>query len=142
MSRQIELEAKLTLQQRKAALLLVENELIGAANDEKKSQEEMAEEVGVGRMTLYRWRTQNKVFIEYMNLIADDFLGSHRAEVYSQLLKTIRGSQPSIKGIDLFLRRFGLLTDRQVTTTEGENDKRSNEDLAKELEDLDDLLED
>jgi hypothetical protein len=140
MSRLKELEAKLTLQQRKASLMLVENELM--QGQAKKSQEVLAQEVGVDRITLYRWRTQNAVFIEYMNLMADDMLSSHRSEVYSQLLKLIRGSQPSVKAISLYMQRYGMLTQRQVTETIDSNSNRSNEDLAKELADLDDLLND
>ncbi|NUJ19558.1 hypothetical protein FKN04_23815 [Bacillus glycinifermentans] len=139
MSRLKELEAKLTLQQRKAALLLVENELMA---ESRKTQEELAKDIGADRVTVYRWRTQNKAFIEYMNLLADDMLSGHRSEVYAQLMKLIRSSQPSVKAIDLFLKRYGLLTDRQVTATESEGGTSSNEDIAKEIEDIDELLND
>ncbi|QHZ45903.1 phBC6A51 family helix-turn-helix protein [Bacillus sp. NSP9.1] len=139
MTRLKELEAKLTLQQRKAALLLVENELMAEA---RKTQEELAKDIGADRVTVYRWRTQNKAFIEYMNLLADDMLSGHRSEVYAQLMKLIRSSQPSVKAIDLFLKRYGLLTDRQVTATENEGGTSSNEDIAKEIEDIDELLND
>jgi hypothetical protein len=137
-----ELEAKLTLQQRKAALLLVENEMLAGENGGKRSKGEIAEEVGIDRVTLWRWDTQNPTFIEYKNMLADDMLSTHRAEVYAQLMKSIRGSQPSIKAIDLYLRRFGLLTERQVVENANDSNNRSNEDLEKELEELDELLED
>jgi transcriptional regulator with XRE-family HTH domain len=137
-----ELEAKLTLQQRKAALLLVENEILAGENGGKRTKEEIAAEIGVDRVTLWRWDTQNAAFIEYKNALADDMLSTHRAEVYSQLLRAIRGQQPSIKAIDLFLRRFGLLTDRQVVQNDAESNSRSNEDLAKELAEIDELLND
>ncbi len=135
-----ELEAKLSVQQRKAALTLVENEMMSGKG--KRTQEELAEEIGVDRSTVHRWRTQNAVFIEYMNAVADDMLSSHRSEVYAQLIKSIRGDQPSIKAMDLFFKRFGLLTERQVTETAEGNDSRSSEDLAKELDELDELLGD
>lgn len=133
-----ELEAKLTLQQRKAALMLVENEL---ETEEKKTLDEVAEEVGVTRQALYKWRTQNKAFIEYRNMLADDFFSSMRPFVYRQLLRTISGPQPSIKGLDLFMRRFALLTDKTIVednTVGSEN--RSDESLKRELEELDELL--
>ncbi len=95
-----ELEAKLSVQQRKAALTLVENEMMSGKG--KRTQEELAEDIGVDRSTVHRWRTQNAVFIEYMNAVADDMLSSHRSEVYAQLIKSIRGDQPSIKAMDLF----------------------------------------
>jgi hypothetical protein len=132
-----ELESKLTLQQQKAALLLVENELVSIT---RKTQDQISEELGIDRSSLYRWRTNNHVFIEYMNLLADDMLSAHRSEVYSQLLKLVRGPQPSVKAIDLFMRRYGLLTDRQITQTETSDGNKSNEDLEKELAELDDLL--
>ncbi|SDZ04947.1 Helix-turn-helix of insertion element transposase [Thermoactinomyces sp. DSM 45891] len=133
-----QLEAKLTAQQRRAAILLVENEL---ETENKKTYEEIAEEVGITRMGLYKWRTQNRAFIEYKNLLADDILSSMRPLVYKQLLRTIMGSQPSIKGIDIFMRRFALLTDKQVTEDHGSSEKRSNEAIQKELEELDSMLE-
>jgi len=134
-----ELEAKLTLQQRKAALMLVENEL---ETEEKKSQDEIASEVGVTRQALYKWRTQNKTFIEYRNMLADDFFSSMRPYVYKQLLKTISGSQPSIKGIDLFFRRFALLTDKTIIEDgSGDNENRSDAALKKELAELEEMLD-
>jgi hypothetical protein len=62
--------------------------------------------------------------------------------VYGQLLKLIEGEQPSVKAIDLFMRRFGLLTEKQVISTEDNSGSRSNDDLASELAELDDLLKD
>lgn len=139
MSRLKELESKLTVQQRKAALLLVENDVIAVASGEKKSQEEIAKEVGVDRITTYRWRHQNATFIEYMNLLADDMLSSHRAGVYGQLLKLINGKQPSVKAIDLFMKRYGLLTEK-VQTTSGPTEPSSNADIEKEIAELGEIL--
>lgn len=135
-----ELEAKLTPQQQKAAFLLVENDL--RDNGDKRTQEEIAEEVGVTYKTIWSWRKQNRNFIDYKNEIADDFLAEHRSGVYGQLMKLINGSQPSVKAIDLYLKRFGLLTEKQVNVTEDNSGSRSNEDLQKELADLDELLDD
>jgi hypothetical protein len=141
MSRRLKaLEAKLDARKQKAAYLLVENEL--RETGEKRTQEDIAEEVGVSYKSIWEWKTKDVVFIEYKNAIADDFLSEKRAFVYGQLMKSISGSQPSIKGIDLFLKRFGLLTEKQVTVTEDSGGSRSNEDLAKELDELDDLLND
>lgn len=133
-----ELEAKLTAQQRKAAYLLVENELLETG--QRRTQEEIAKEVGIDRSNLYLWRTRNKAFIAYKNEIADDFLADKRDRVYGQLMKLINAPQPSVKAIDLFMRRHGLLTDRQVTETVGGEGSRGNEDIAKEIDELDELL--
>ncbi|MFZ7945674.1 phBC6A51 family helix-turn-helix protein [Neobacillus sp. 19] len=134
------LEAKLDARKRKAAYLLVENELLESG--ERRKQEDIAAEIGVSSKTIWEWKTKDQVFIEYKNAIADDFLSEKRAYVYGQLMKTISGPQPSIKGIDIFMRRFGLLTEKQITVTEDGSSSRSNDDLAKELEELDDLLKD
>lgn len=138
-NRMQQLEAKLTLQQRKAALILVENELSGEA---KKTREEIAAEVGIERTALWRWNTRNQAFIEYKNALADDMLSTHRVDVYAQLMKLISGSQPSVKAIDLFMKRFGLLTERQITQTDNTNDNRGNTDIEKELAELDELIND
>jgi transcriptional regulator with XRE-family HTH domain len=141
MSRRLKaLEAKLDARKRLGAYLLVENEL--RETGEKRTQEDIAEEVGVSYKTLWEWKTKDSVFIEYKNALADDFLAEKRAYVYGQLMKLIGGSQPSVKALDLYLRRFGLLTEKQVMVTEDNSGSRSNDDLAKELEELDDLLKD
>lgn len=138
-NRMQQLEAKLTAQQRKAAYMLVENELRDSGD--KLSQEQIADEVGVTYKTIWSWRTKNHTFIEYKNLIADDFLADKRDQVYGQLMKLITGSQPSVKAIDLFMRRFGLLTDKTVIEQDTGEGSRTNEDLEKDLAELDDLLE-
>jgi AcrR family transcriptional regulator len=135
-----ELEAKLTLQQRRAALMLVENEL---ETENKKTLDEIAAECGVTRQALYKWRTQNKAFIEYRNMIADDFFSSMRPIVYKQLMKLINSPTPSVKAMDLFFRRFALLTDKTIVEdAAGPNELRSDEAIKRELEALDELLND
>lgn len=134
-----ELESKLNLKQRKAALMLVENEL---NTDYKKTQDEIAEELGVSRQGLYKWRTQNKVFIEYRNKLADDILSSMRPLVYKQLMSLITGSQPSVKAIDLFMRRFALLTDKQQVEELGQATARSSKELEDSIKEIDDVLDD
>lgn len=133
-------ESQLTAQQRKAAYLLVENELRENTDVAKLDLQDIAQEVGVTAKTLWEWRTKNRNFIAYKNEIADDFLADKRDRVYAQLLKLINGSQPSVKAIDLFMRRFGLLTDKQVTETIDPSAQRSEDEIRKQLGDLDDLL--
>jgi hypothetical protein len=134
------LEAKLTEQQKKAAYMLVENDLKPNKDATKLTYEQIADEIGVTYKTIWSWRTQNRNFIAYKNEISDDFLSDKRSRVYGQLLKLIEGEQPSVKAIDLFMRRFGLLTEKQVISTEDNSGSRSNEDLASEIEELNDLL--
>ncbi len=143
--RRKELEAKLDVRKRRAALLLVEREL----TDEKDrmTMDEIGAEVGVTRKTIHEWRTQNKTFIEYVNLLADDFLESKQSVVYRRLMQLIdpksENSAPSVKAIDLYLRRFGKLTERQVIENrDGGADSRDNDDISRDLEELDELLSD
>jgi DNA-binding XRE family transcriptional regulator len=134
-----ELESKLTLKQRQAALMLVENEM---ATEGKKTQDEIAEELGISRQGLYKWRTQNRAFIEYRNMLSDDILSSMRPLVYKQLMSLITGSQPSVKAIDLFMRRFALLTDKTLNEdVSGGEGARSTKQLEDSLADIDDLLD-
>ena len=134
------LEAKLTAQQRKAAYLVVENELL--PTKERRTKEEIATEVGVTYKTIWSWSTRNRDFIEYKNAIADDFLETEREAVYSNLMQLIKYPQPSVKAIDLYLRRFGLLTEKQVVTTENGEGARTDADLERELGELNELLKD
>lgn len=138
--RRAALEARLEGRQIEAARLCVEREF--AAEDERRSYEEIAEEAGVSSRSLRKWRTSNRAFIDYMNYLADERLESERAFVYRQLMKTISGSQPSIKAIDLFFRRFGLITQNIAVETKDAGAAKSNEELAAELEELDELLAD
>ncbi|PRO41430.1 phBC6A51 family helix-turn-helix protein [Bacillus sp. LLTC93] len=138
MSRVKQLEAQLSFEKRKAAQACALNEIMPEGG-EKKTQEQLAEELGMSRMGLYRWRTQDPTFIEYMNLLADDMLSSHRSEVYGQLMKLIKGPQPSVKAIDLFMKRYGLLTEKQIITDNTTTDE-SVDDIQNEADKLDALL--
>lgn len=138
MSRIKQLEAQLSFEKRKAAQACALNEIMPEGG-EKKTQEQLAEELGMSRMGLYRWRTQDSTFIEYMNLLADDMLSSHRAKVYGKLMTLIDGPQPSVKAIDLFMKRYGLLTEKQIITDNTTADE-SSEDIQKEADDLDRYL--
>lgn len=136
--RKAALEARLDGRQIKAALLCVEREF--AAEEDRRGFDDIAEEVGVSRQSLHKWRTQNRAFIEYANLLADDFLAADRAFVYRQLMKTIAGAQPSVKGIDLYFKRHGLITQQVALETKDAAAPRSNDELAQEIEELDGLL--
>lgn len=141
-TRQKALEAKLTAQQRKAAYLIVENEIKDNKDETKLDYQKIAAEVGVTYKTIWEWRTKNRNFIDYKNLIADDFLADKRASVYGQLLKLIDAPQPSVKAIDLYLRRHGLLTDKTVIEQDSSEGTRTDADLERELGELDELLKD
>jgi transposase-like protein len=138
--RKAALESQLDGRQQKAALMCVEREF--AAEEDRLTFDAIAEEIGVSRKTLHQWRTQKRAFIDYVNYLADDFLSADRAKVYRQLMRAIDGSQPSIKAIDLFFRRFGLITQQVAVETKDAGSARSNEELAADLDELDGLLAD
>ncbi|OLS39085.1 phBC6A51 family helix-turn-helix protein [Bacillus sp. MRMR6] len=106
--------------QRLAALLLVENAF--APKKERKKKEKIAEEVGVTRMQLHRWDTEDTNFIAYKNFLASRVVDSKLPLVYAKLIESIENG--SIKGIELFLKRMGELSDKHEVTI---NDTRDNQ---------------
>jgi AcrR family transcriptional regulator len=125
---------KLTIQQQRAAELLVDNEFGLLSSDGKKlTMEQVAEMAGIAKSTLYLWK-KDPNFIAYKNLLADDQFETHREQIYKAVLDLALGrvgnKVPSVKALDLYMRRFGLLSDRVVI----END----EDPTK-IPDLDEL---
>src|SRR5690625_5846449 len=83
---------QLDLAQHKAAYLLLDNELRAKSDPEYMTQEQIAEEVGVNRATLYRWRTQNQAFIEFRKEVAKDYLGDAVNVFVDSLIKSDRKS--------------------------------------------------
>lgn len=133
-----ELESKLQARQIKAAYLLVENELMDTGS--RRLMDDIAEEVGVAYKTIWMWKTQNRNFIDYKNMIADDFLADKRDRVYGQLMKLINSPNPSVKAISLFLQNQGLLTNKTQIETINSGDNRSDKALEDEMAELDELL--
>lgn len=147
MSRQRKvLESQLSPQQKKAAQLLVSNEW-GTLIDggKKKTMAELAEELQIARSTLFEWKAL-EAFAEYVNYLTDQELAGMRTEVYTQLLKAIRGGPngiPSVKALELYMRRFGMLTDRTVvedTREAVDNRRKTDDEIRKDIADLDALV--
>lgn len=127
--------------QQKAAYLLLDNELRAKSDPEYMTQEEIAAAVGVHRATLYRWRTQDRTFIEYRKEVAKDYLGDAVNIFVDSLIKSMRGTNgaPSMKALDLYAKHIGLIQpDNQVEVNIG--GARTDEDLADELARLDEQL--
>ena len=82
-----ELKALLTAQEQHAILLLVENEFAPKGN--KRTLEDIAEEVGVSARQLYNYRKENPAFNEYKTLVANQMLLSKREIVDSQLMRCL-----------------------------------------------------
>lgn len=138
-SRRDQLAEQLTLAQQKAAYLLLENEL--APKEQRKTLDEIAKEVGVERMTLYRWRTRNQAFIEFKKEIAKDYLSDAVGVFARQLIRSMEGTNgaPSQKALDLYARIMGFIkNEHSIEVTQ--NGAKSKEDIERELAELDALL--
>ncbi|SFS76373.1 phBC6A51 family helix-turn-helix protein [Paenibacillus sp. 453mf] len=145
--RRKQLEAQLTPQQVEAAALLVMNtwaDLLDDDSIQKRTMQEIADEVGVARSTLFLWKTDES-FDAYVSYLADRQLSSYRGEVYKQLVKAIMGGPngiPSSKAIELYMRRHGLLTDKTevITKTEVAENIKTDEEIASEIAELDRMV--
>lgn len=116
--------------QKLAAQKLVESDF--GSREETRSREKIAEEVGVSRMTLYKWDHRDENFIAYKNYLASGFMDSHLSMVYKKLLEGIE--QGSMKGIETFLKRIGDMdTNSEVTVNQGEGFDRTIDERKQEL---------
>src|SRR5690625_2128695 len=91
-TRRDKLADQLTLAQQKAAYMLLDNELRSKKDPEYKTQEEIAEECGVHRATLYRWRTQDQAFIAFRKEVAKDYLGDAVGIFVDSLIRSMKGT--------------------------------------------------
>lgn len=139
-----ELKSKLTPQQLAAAELLVANDFAGK---EKKTYQEIAEELEIDARTLYNWR-HTPAFIRYCATLSDSKLDSYRSVADAQLMKLIAGTSnngiPSIKALELFYKLNGKLVERRevVQTEELNRPKRmSDEELQRGLEEMNKMLQ-
>ncbi|GIP21067.1 phBC6A51 family helix-turn-helix protein [Paenibacillus sp. J22TS3] len=148
MSRQRKvLEAQLAPQQQRAAQLIVNNEWAELLNEDgkKKTAQELADEIGIARSTFFEWKAQ-EAFAAYVNYLTERQLDAMRSEVYVQLMRAIRGGAngiPSVKALDLYMRRYGLLTDRTVvedTRNVIEERRKTDDEIRNEIAELDDML--
>jgi transcriptional regulator with XRE-family HTH domain len=139
-----ELRDRLTPQQQMAANMYVANEFAGK---EKKTQDELAEEIGITRQGLHKWRTENLDFIRYQSALTEFKLESYRTLVDAKLISLIEKGPsnngiPSIKAIELFYKLNGRLVDRsEVVTVASEATPRlTREEVTKGLDELNDML--
>jgi predicted DNA binding protein len=135
----LELQAKLTSKQQKAALLLVESQLSSELDVRDRSLQQIADELGIARMTLYRWN-QKRVFIDYKNAITDDMLASYHSQMMKVVVDTAM-KHNSLKAVELYAKLRGLLKDHHIVETDTSG-SRSEAEVAKELADLEKLLND
>lgn len=122
-------ETKFKPKQREAALALVEKEFTDKGH--RKSNQQIADELGITRMTLYNWNNKDRNFIRYKRYLSDDFMDSQVAFVYSKLLDSI--DKGSVRGIELFMKRMGDLANKQEISFSTQGENQSFEDRRKEL---------
>lgn len=94
-------------------------ELIVMKDVNKMNMNDIAEEIGVNRSTIFRWK-QNKEFNDYMNSLADEFQRSFLADAFGELRKIMAYGKPheKLKAIELILKNQGKLKDNaEVTAT-------------------------
>jgi hypothetical protein len=142
-----ELELDLSPVQKKAAWLLVQNDLATSMKGEKKTLEEIANECAIDTKTLYNWRKTDRDFIDYKNSITDMTLDDFYSEAMAMLMKLIRGTSNngmgSIKALELYLKTTGRLINRsEISTSEGERKSRrlTDEEVTDKLAELNEML--
>lgn len=106
-----EMKRSLTEQQVKAVNLLIENEI---DLRKSKTQEDIAQEVGITRKQLYVWRTQDTDFIAYKDALADQVLAGHHEKVIAKLLQSIDNG--SVKAMDLYFSVRGKKVSKSEVT--------------------------
>ena len=111
------LEAELGPKKVEAAILLVQYQQGYKSENAPKSLAEVAERVGVSNKTVWEWR-KTVEFAEYLNILTDFVLLQQRPVVNKRLMQLIDTNQPSVKAIELYMKRFGLLTERHETVTD------------------------
>lgn len=114
--------------QRQAAVMMIENPTL--------TQLQLAEELGVHRNTISNWN-KNKEFIEFKNDMAMDLHKSYLAETLKVLRdKTLNPRERShVKYLELALRTYGLLTDKQEQIVTVKEEKSEKELMAELLND-------
>ncbi|MGZ9682986.1 phBC6A51 family helix-turn-helix protein [Bacillus cereus] len=132
-----DLRQEITEEQAQAAVKLVENSFAGRG---RKTLEEIAEELGVSRTTLWTW-SNDVNFIRYKEALADQLLRDNIDLANGQLLALIRGDftankTPSIKALELFYKLSGKLAEKKEITTKVDKPKVSQSEVEQELAEL------
>ena len=135
------LEERLSADQLKAVYMLLDNEL--APDNERLTQDEIAEACNVNRSTLYRWRTQNQDFIDYRREVMQNYISDMSGLFLKSLRRSIEGTNgtPSMKALDLFAKIEGLVDSSSKVDVNIGAGGRSNDDLENELAELEKQLE-
>jgi AcrR family transcriptional regulator len=138
-----ELEKRMSANEKKVAYLLVENEFADKAD--KRTMQELADELGISRTALYNLKNKPDV-ARLMNMISDEYMDAFKVKVDKALTRLIDdGSDrlPSVKAIELFYKLKGLMIDRSITGSSEDEvmpNRLTQAELDAELKKLEDLL--
>lgn len=131
--RKRQLEAALTPQKQKAAQMIVNNDWAAITHEagRKKTMQDIADDLGIARSTLYEWKAEED-FVAYVNYLTDVQLSAMRSEVNVAIMRAVRGGnngQPSIKALELYMKRFALLQNVDIVEF-GKGDEGEGVDLV------------
>jgi predicted transcriptional regulator len=118
-------ETKFKQGQREAAIAMVEYEF--TPKGERKTKQQIADELGITRKTLHNWNTGDPNFIAYKNHLAGQFADTNLAFVYNKLVESIGNG--SVRAMEVFLKRIGDMdTSSELTIKSGDGDGQSFEE--------------
>jgi transposase len=119
----------LTENQMKAAKLFVYKDVM------KMKVEEIAKEFDVSVTTLYTWK-QDKEFIKFQTLLAEDRMEEFLTTAYEQIRKMATEGKDStkLKALEIVLKNRGRLKDKQELNVE--ITQKSNEELENEIDEM------
>ena len=124
----------LTPQQLKAVELI-------AYNETGRQYKEIAAELGISDVTLFRWRSHPE-FVRAVNDIADQIMEAYLNDAYRHLRtlsRTAKSDGSKLKAIELILKNRGRLKDVQ-DVTQHVTDERTTEAILDEVDALKERL--
>lgn len=125
---------KLSEQQRKAAAMLVDNELL--PKDEQQTVSEMAEEIGIHRKTLWEWRRRNPIFAEYKQHLTTLALQDSHGALAKVLIDNLDKTQPSTKMLELLAKMTPNVIAATKQEVEVNTESSSHDDVIKRIQEL------
>lgn len=110
--------------------------------DNKMTNKEIAEAVGISERQLYRWK-ENREFLDLINDLAEKYMDAFLGEVYREMKRSIKSG--SVKAMELYMKSRGKLIERreiagQVDIEVTAIDGKSNEQILKEIEEMEKRL--
>ncbi|ODV56211.1 phBC6A51 family helix-turn-helix protein [Lysinibacillus fusiformis] len=98
---------ELSAEQVKAAQLLFENDTLPPK--QRRTYEQIADELGIEVRTLYNWRKQDAM-LDYKVAMTDTYTKEHRARIMSAVIRESELGNASMT--KLFMQNQGMLIDR------------------------------